>query len=254
MTRILYSDLHRILKGRTVKAGMALIFGYTLFLTLFLKLVLYSIDAKLTSDDVLTAFPESAPFFIAASVLYIFLGDFSNGTIRNKIMCGVQKKTVAASAIILGSLVSVFFVIFSQVSGMLLAKVFTDGYETMTATEIGEFCLRNIIASSAAGSFITMILMVLGGTKLAYVAGLVITFFFRIATAEVLDKLYPESGTCLLEGTKLKLYTLYDQYCPYAHFTGLNYHDLTKCLIGCIILTAISLLTGMIVYEKREFK
>ncbi|MBP8967918.1 MAG: hypothetical protein KBG42_01395 [Lachnospiraceae bacterium] len=254
MTRILYSDLHRILKGRAIKAGMAMIFGYTLILTLFLKVVLYSIDATLTSDDVLTSFPTASPFFIAASVLYLFLGDFSDGTIRNKIMCGVQKKTVAASAIILGSLTSVFFIIFSQVSGLLLAGIFADGYVTMTTSEIGEFCIRNIMASAAAGSFMTMILMAFGGTKLSYVAGLVITFFFRVATAEVLDKLYPENGACLLEGTKLKLYMLYDRYCPYAFFTGINYHDLTKCLIGCIILTVFSLLAGMIVYEKREFK
>ena len=124
----------------------------------------------------------------------------------------------------------------------------------MTAVEIANFSLRNIIAAFAAGCFMAMILMVLGGTKIAYVAGLVVTFLFRVATGEVADKLYPETGYCLLTGTKLQVYTLYDRYRPYAFFTGVNYHDLGKCLIGCIILSLISLAIGMIVYEKREFK
>ncbi len=254
MTNILYSDIHKIIKGKVLKAGFALIFGYTFFLALVLKVILISVNADLTSDDVLTAFPTSAPLFIAASILFLFLGDFSDGTIRNKIMCGVQKKTVAASAIILGAIISVVFTVFSQISGLVIAKIFTSGYETMTVAEIGDFCLRNILAAAAAGSLMAMILMVLGGTKIAYVAGLVITFLFRVATGEVADKLYPETGYTLLTGTKLQLYTLYDRYCPYAYFTGVNYHDLGKCLIGSAGLITFSLIVGMIVYEKREFK
>ncbi len=254
MTNILYSDLHRILKGKVFSLGLALIFGYTFFLTVVLKIVLVSVNADLSSDDVLTSFPTSAPFFIAASILFLFIGDFNDGTIRNKIMCGVKKKTVAASAIVLGGIISSVFVIFSQISGLVVAKIFTNGYESMTAAEIANFSLRNIIAAFAAGCFMAMFLMILGGTKIAYVAGLVVTFLFRVATAEVADKLYPETGYTLLTGTKLQLYTLYDRYCPYAYFTGVNYHDLGKCLIGSAGLITFSLIVGMIVYEKREFK
>ncbi len=254
MINIFYSDLHRILKGRMFVSGLALIFGYTFVLSLVLKVILMSIGADLSSDDVLTSFTTSAPFFIAASILFLFIGDFNDGTIRNKIMCGAPKRSVAASAITLGGIISAVFVIFSQISGIAIAKIMTDGYEGMTAYDIADFCLRNIIAAVAAGCFMAMILMVLGGTKIAYVAGLVVTFLFRVATSEVADKLYPETGYTLLTGTKLKIYTLYDRYCPYSFFTGVNYHDLGKCLIGCTILTLISLAVGMIVYEKREFK
>ena len=254
MINLLYSDLHRVLKGKVFSLGLALIFGYTFFVSLVLKLILMTIDANLTSDDVLTSFTTSAPFFIAASILFLFIGDFNDGTIRNKIMCGAPKRSVAASAIALGGMISAVFVIFSQISGIAIAKILTDGYEAMTAADIADFCLRNLIAAAAAGCFMTMILMILGGTKIAYVAGLVVTFLFRVATAQVADKLYPETGYTLLTGTKLQIYTLYDRYCPYSFFTGVNYHDLGKCLIGCIILILFSFAVGMIVYEKREFK
>ena len=102
--------------------------------------------------------------------------------------------------------------------------------------------------------FSTSLIMIMGGKNISYVIGLGIAFVFRIIDMEVLDKLYPDYGICQLTGTKLKLYTFYDKYVPYAHCSGTPRWEMSSCVIGSVALIVISLIIGMIAFEKKEIK
>ena len=254
MLNMIYSDLHRIIKSRGLITGVATVAGYNLFFAIILKAVLLFIDSDLSSDDVVTAFSGAAPFVIAATVLYVFIGAFNDGTIRNRLLSGSGRKNVAASMIITGSMLSGILSIVSTVSALIIAVIFTKGFSSMTAADVAEYSLISAMACMAAGAFCSMLIVIFGGNKAASYSGLALTFIFKLISTEVADKLYPETGISLLKGTKLLVYNFYDRYFTYAHFSSMVRHPFSSYVIGNAALIAVSLIAGVLIFSKKEIK
>ena len=87
---------------------------------------------------------------------------------------------------------------------------------------------------------------------MSYFAGFVVAFFLTILKMQVTNDLYPMNGNCILTGTKLALYTAYDRFSPFMHFEGYPRWDLLSYTIGSVVLIALSIGIGLIIFNRKE--
>ncbi len=255
MLRILYSDLHKIINSRGLKFSLWFCLIYPVVQALVLYLVVHTyMGDELAGEDTLFSYASIGALLVSAAVLYLTVSDFSDGTIKNKVINGAKRSDIFCSAVCGGMFAGVLTSVFCAAGELLAGFIFTKGFETLTKADVAKYILALTLASAAVGAFATMLVMIFGGSFFAYIPGLVIAFFFRVISMRVADKLYPENGVTTLTGTRLKVYTLYDRYFPYAHFTNYLRWDLLSYVIGAAILIAISFILGVIIFNRKEFK
>jgi len=254
MLKILYSDMRNLIMSRVFRFGILAVAFYNLFTAVVFKIIFRYMGGELYGDNILGTFASYAPFVVAALVLFVFMGNFTDGIIRNKFISGASRRDIICSALLTGGMGGVLITAIAEISAFILTLFFTPGFYGLTASDIADYCLVMMIASCALGIFMTMILMVLGGTKTAYVAGLAVTFIFKLMTAEVADKLYPESGVSLLTGVRLAMYRFYDRYVVFSYFSEMLRHDFKDYVIGALGLMIISFIAGTVLFEIKEIK
>ncbi|MBR3575252.1 MAG: hypothetical protein IKN97_08825 [Lachnospiraceae bacterium] len=254
MLKILYSDMRNLLSGRAFRYTALAVAFYNLLAAIVFKIIFRYMGGELYADELLGIFASLAPFVVTALTLFVFIGNFNDGIIRNKFLSGASRRDIICSALIAGGMGGILITVVSQISAFLWALFFTPGFYGLAADDVADYCLVMILASCALGVFTTMILMILGGTKIAYVAGLAVTFAFKLMTAEVADKLYPESGVSLLTGIKLAAYEFYDRYVVFSYFSEMLRHDFMDYVLGAAGLVVISFIIGSVVFEIKEIK
>ena len=256
MLRIFYADLRNALhnKGFRIACFTPLFYsgGITILLWVILKVFLK--DGGLTAEDVLDNYNGLAAFLITAATMMVFSGDFSNGIIRNKLISGAKRKDVAMSCILCGALMGVLLCAVYVVVSVLFVTIFTEGLQMLTIAEAADSCLVFTLASMSVGAFSAMLVLVSGGSKISYAIGLVIAFVFKLLNLEVCEKLYPEKGLCALQGAKLMLYRGFDRFVPYSHFSLYTRWQFADYLIGSVVLIVLSLVIGILLFQKKEIK
>lgn len=255
MLRTFYSDFRNYLKSTGFKIGVIVIFGYVTFFSAVMAL-LYRIALHdiVPAEDVLCSYCDMAAFLITGSTLLMFATDYSNGTIRNKILSGAKRSEIYLSAIFTGILISLIYSAIAIVFELGFALVLSNGLAILTVSEEAGICLQYMISSMAIGAFSTMLVMVLGGLRISYFAGLVFAFVCNIISSEVADKLYPQEGPVMITGARLFLYTAYDRFMPYAHFQQFQRWPFSSYVIGSAVMIAISILVGLIIFERKEIR
>ena len=255
MLRILYSDIYKTVNSKGLKISLWFCLIYPVIQALILYLVVHNyIGGELTGEETLFSYSSIGALLVTAAVLYLTIPDFADGTIKNKIINGVKRSDIFFSSVLSGMFAGVLTSIFCAAGELIAAKLFTKGFYVLTAADVAEYFMALTLASAAVGAFAAMLVMIFGGSFFAYIPGLVIAFFFRVISMRVADKLYPESGVTTLTGTKLKIYTLYDRYFSYAHFTDYLRWDFLSYVIGAAILITISFILGVIIFNRKEFK
>lgn len=256
MLRIFYADLRSMIRNKgflSCIGGMVMyVAGFTVLLTIILKGFMGG--GMLVAEEIMGTYSDVAVLFIAATVLMAFNIDYSDGIIRNKMICGVKRSGIAVSVVSCGCIAGVALCITSVVSSCIMSLFFSTGLSTLTVTEAVDSILVLTLASMAVGAFSTFLMVLFGGTKGTYVSGLLIAFIFKLIGMEVAEKLYPEQGECLLTGTKLMLYRFYDRFVPYAHFSFYRRWAFTDYLIGSIACIIISYVLSVLVMNKKEIK
>ena len=138
------------------------------------------------------------------------------------------------------------------VSSMAVLPMFTEGFMNYTIPEIEDYWLLITLSCMSVGAFSTALIMIFGGSKISYVAGLAIAFVMKVLDTYVLDKLYPEKGNCTLTGAKLFLFKFIDRFIPYSYFSMEPHWDTLSYLVGCLGLILISTAVGLFVFDKKE--
>ena len=237
MLRILYSDLRFLLKNLGFKLTIAAAMLYVLGFVVILKIIMY--------------FVNDGSFITTISVI-LFSADFTNGTIRNKLISGLKKSEIFVSSVISGMVASVIMTVIVTLFEALLSIIFSEGFMTYNLAELSDNLLMLMITAASVGAFMTMIVLVFGGKKMSYFAGFVVAFFLTILKMQVTNDLYPMNGNCILTGTKLALYTAYDRFSPFMHFEGYPRWDLLSYTIGSVVLIALSIGIGLIIFNRKE--
>ena len=254
MFRILYSDLRKILKSAALKIGIAAIAGYLFVNVLTIKIVGLYMHIGIYTDDFISCFPEIAIFLITASTLLITVGDFSDGCMRNKIISGISRTDIAMSALIGGMFQGFLYSFAACIFTFLLGAIFGKGLNNYTVGEYADFWIINTMTCMAIGAFSTILIIILGGKKISYVIGLAFAFVMKVFTMDVLDKLFPESGHCSLSGAKLAIYSFFEKYVPYIYQSVRPHYSYLTYFIGCGGLVLISVILGIIVFNKKEIQ
>jgi hypothetical protein len=166
----------------------------------------------------------------------------------------VKRTDAFLSAVCGGMLQGALYTVFACLMSLPLVKVCTTGFVDYSIPEVADYWLIIIMTCMAIGAFSTSLVMIFGGSKIAYVIGLIIAFVMRVLSAQILDKLYPEKGFCTLTGTKLAVYSFIDKYVPYSYLTVRPHYNMSCYVIGCSGMIIISVIIGLLVFNKKELK
>lgn len=255
MFRNLYADTRKIFYSRGFYVGIIAILVYQIFSSLIIwALTVFLIEGQLSSDEIAFSYPQIAAFVVTVSTLLVIQGDFEDGCIRNKLISGVRRTDAFLSAIISGMLQGVLLSFVAFISSMMILPILSEGFMNYTVSEIADYWLIITLSCMAIGAFSTTLIMIFGGSKLSYVAGLAIAFVLKTLDAHVLDKLYPEKGNCMLTGAKLELYKFIDRFIPYSYFSIEPHWDSISYLAGCTGLILLSVITGLLVFNQKEIR
>ena len=115
-----------------------------------------------------------------------------------------------------------------------------NGYYTIAAVSLAVFdtALMYILAGNGAALFVSSILAVA----------------MKFVGMMVLEDLFPESGEVVISGTRLQLFTFLDKYVPYMHLFGFPRYNWDAYVIGGSVLTVISVIVGILIFEKKDLK
>ena len=252
MLRILYSDIRKTMLSRAFQICVMTNVFYHLLLVITLKVVsMVFFHTNIASDDVGFCFTSIGIFLVTASTL-ITAGEFTDGTMRNKLISGANRSEVFFSGMITGMYQGFVHAAVAFVTAMLMGLFFTTGFEGYTIPEVADFWLLITFSCMTIGGFSTAVILALGGRKISYVVGLSIAFGMKIFILYVQDKLYPESGNCHLTGAKLTLFRFTDRFIPYSYLAMRPHWDCVSYFLGCGGLILISALIGVAVFQKKE--
>lgn len=254
MFRNLYADIRSILLSRAFRTALSVIVTGQIFYLAMMKGLCYLTDLSLTADDIAYLYPSMASFLVTAATLFIIDREFSNGCIRNKLISGVKRTDAFLSAVLCAMLQGVIYTMFACVISVIISKLFTLGFLNNSTSEIADLWLITTMACMAIGVFSASVVMMLGGNKASYVVGLLIAFVMKVWDTRIIDKLYPTKGHCTLTGVRLEVYRFVDRYIPYSYLMQEQHYDMGSYIIGCSAMIIISVVVGLIVFNKRELK
>ena len=254
MFRNLYADVRSILLSRVFGLAMIFILVGQILNLIVAKVIYYVIDANVAAESIAYVYSSLAAFLVTAATLFITDREFSNGCIRNKLISGVKRSDAFLSAVCGGVLQAVIYTMFACVVSLVLSKLFTLGFMINTTSEIANRWLVTTMACVAIGVFSTSIVMMFGGNKASYVVGLFIAFAIKVWDTRILDKLYPDKGRCTLKGAELVIDRFIDRYVPYSYLVEEPHYDMGSYIIGCSAMIIVSIVIGLIVFNKRDLK
>ena len=253
MFRNLYADTRNILFSRGLRIALIVITVTQLFYLIAIGLIeKVLVNMQLVAEDVAFSFTTIAAFLVTASTLLITEREFSDGCIRNKLISGVKRSDAFLSAVAGGMLQGVLYAAAACVLSTVTSLLFTAGFESFTVTEIVDYWIMIAVSCVAIGGFSTALIMIFGGNKVSYIIGLALAFVLRVWDTFILDKLFPESGVCTLTGTKLEVYKFVDRFVPYSFMNMEPHYDLWSYFAGGAGLLLISVVIGLIVFERKE--
>ncbi len=255
MFRNLYADTRSILLSRAFRLALRAIAIYQVLYFILMKcLYVFVVGTALDADDISFVFTGIAAFLVTAATLFITDREFSNGCIRNKLISGVKRTDAFLSAVCGGMLQGALYTIFACLISGIFTKLFTVGYIAYSVPEVADYWLITIMTCMAIGAFSTALVMMFGGNKICYVIGLLLAFVMKVWDTFILDKLYPEKGSCTLTGAKLAVYSFVDKYIPYSYLMTRPHYGMSCYVIGCFSMVIISVVIGLIVFNRREIK
>ncbi len=255
MFRNLYADTRKIFFSRGFYAVVLIIFFYQLFASLFdWALTVFLTKGQVASDEIAFMYHSIAAFVVTVSTLLITQRDFEDGCIRNNLISGIKRSDAFISAIVCGMLQGVLLTLVAFVSSMMVLPVLSKGFMDYSIPEVANYWLVITLASMSIGAFSTALIMMMGGKKISYVMGLAVAFLLNILDTNVLDKLYPDKGNCMLTGAKLELYKFIDRFIPYSYLSVEPHWDSASYIIGSTGLILISVVIGLLVFTKKEIR
>ncbi len=254
MLRILYSDLRRTLVNRLFIGCLGAGIAYQVGTAVLLKIIMwFAFKENVTGEDISFVYTSIGIFLVTVSTL-IIVSDFSEGTMRNKLISGAKRSDVFISTIITSAFMGMAQAATAFVTESILRLILGGELTSYTIPELADFWIILTLASVSIAVFSTSIIMMIGGKKIAYFVGLLLAFGFKVFSMDVIDKLYPESGNVTLKGFKLAFYTFYDRFVPYSYFSVRPHWDTGSYIIGCVGLMAISTVIGLLVFNKKELQ
>ena len=206
-----------------------------------------------TPEIIFSMVPTIMPVLIGVYVIISENREFSEGTIRNKLVSGSKRGDILTAAVLSQVMCMVaaatVFVLFSLASGRILFGDFG-----ITMNDIIALSVVYLLASAALTVFYTGIQFIIGNSRSVIVISLVIALANQTIAGELFRKLYPESGECSLSGIRFSMLSIYDRFIPFAYFTGPVRYDMWIYVVGAVLFSTMSFAVSSIIFERTDIR
>lgn len=211
--------------------------------TLNLNEVTYSLQGSKIMPELLKG-SNILLFFLIPIVLNIFISEFKFSTIKNTVSYKYKRTQIYFSKFILCSILC-FLLILSYVGiGLILNLAFNKMQGTI---EIQDFILTIKIILTQMPIYIGIVALML-----------LIGILFQSSTAVILITiLYPFLITIVAYALKIKDISSYEPVTcldKAAYFMSLTNREIIQLVVIGVIMIAFSLLFGLLIYNRRDFK
>lgn len=286
MSKLLRSNFARLWKSRVFWLGMLFSAGLSVFFILMRYIdieqhqeVYANLDESYKNADELIFMGGIIIIFAAAVFIGIFVGtEYSDGTLRNKLIIGHSRSSIYISNLIVCTTAGIIMHLTYIITTILLGNLLLED-STLTFKKILLLTLMGTAAMIAASSLLVMISMLIHSKSAGAVAILIatmvmffasMTIFQRLSTPEYndaysyIDKdtgkpvvVEKEKNTNYLTGTKRKVYEFLNDFIPTSQFYKSALLDSSKIDITLIydgIIILITTTAGIAVFRRKNLK
>ena len=255
MFKLLRADFRRLLRSKLFYQGTI---GYAFIYTALIPLIMFLIEVFTKGehqylDSELKDQAGTAGIAIAVFVTLFLNSEFAEGSVRNKLSTGARRAEIFLSSAVVSAFTAMCFQVLGFASIYMCGYIFGKGF-MLPFMEILQINVVYLLAAVSVAVFDTMLMYVFKGEQITYFLGTVIAVVMKFASAMVFEKLYPEEGVTALTGKKLEIYTFFDKYCHFAHLTGFPRFDWSAYIISAVVVIAVSIAAGIVVFERVDLK
>jgi ABC-type transport system involved in multi-copper enzyme maturation permease subunit len=204
-------------------------------------------------DTELSGQAGTAAIAIAILVTSFVVKEFSDGAIRNKISSGAKRSDIFLASVITMCIAAFIMQAISMASVIISGNAFTAGFQT-SFKDIVMINLCYLIAVLAITVFDTALMFIMSGNNVSLFAVTILAVIVKLASIMILEDLYPESGEVIISGSRLEVFTFIDKYVPFMHLLGFPRFNWDAYLIGGAVLTVVSIILGLVIFEKKDLK
>ncbi len=271
MTKLLKTDLVRLFKDKLFLITCIIATSLALFSPLLNILIFSGLDAE-ESLEMLGMMPTAKSFFFNSFlpgnnmglimpilIAIILCKDFSQGTVRNKIICGYSRSSIFLSMFISSSVVSSIIMVGQGLITLFFSLAFFDySKEAFTFSELGYFMLSLLfeiiiyVFVSAIISFLCVAMKNAGTSVVMYVA---INFLFAIiGSVTMIAVMFTEPDSA---GFKvLEFFNNTNIFTSTLIGSGVTYtaKEILYILLPSVGGGALAVLLGILIFNKKDLK
>lgn len=286
MTKLLYAEFSRLFHSLIFKAGILFSAGLSIFI-IFMRWLDVTQNPELYNNFPISYRNADGLIFVGGIylvfVLAIFIGEFigreySDGTIRNKLVCGHTRISIYLSKLIVCSAACLIFHLLYILVSLLMGSLLIDG-TTMTIEQLLLSTLAGSFAMIAITAMLLFISMMIPHKAAGSVCCLLLALLMMFGSLTICERLqckeyydaytYTDEDTGITisvdrqrnphypTGIRRELYEFLNEYLPFSQLYSIvtmeSEFDLNGIWIvyDCITILLISS-AGVIVFKKKD--
>lgn len=286
MSKLLRSNFARLWKSRIFWLGMLFATGLSALLVIVrsedikrYSEIYANQDASYRNADGLIFLGGLYLIFAAAVFIGVFVGtEYSDGTLRNKLIIGHSRSSIYISNLIVCTTAGIIMHLTYIITTILLGNLLLED-STLTFKKILLLTLMGTAAMIAASSLLVMISMLIHSKSAGAVAILIAAIVMFMATVTIADRLSApeyyegysyidedtgekidverEKNTHYPTGTKRKVYEFLNDFLPTSQLYKAASLDSSKPDIALIydgIILLITTTAGIAVFRRKNLK
>lgn len=286
MTKLLYAEFSRLFHSLIFKAGILFSAGLSIFI-IFMRWLDVTQNPELYNNFPVSYRNADGLIFVGGIylvfVLAIFIGEFigreySDGTIRNKLVCGHTRRSIYLSKLIVCSVACLIFHLLYILVSLLMGILLIDG-TTMTIEQLLQSTLAGSFAMIAITAMLLFISMMIPHKAAGSVCCLLLALLMMFGSLTICERLqckeyydaytYTDEDTGITisvdrqrnphypTGIRRELYEFLNEYLPFSQLYSIvtmesefNLNGI-RIVYDCITILLISS-AGVIVFKKKD--
>ncbi len=271
MTKLIKTDLKRIFKDKLFLVT-CIIAAVLAILSPLLNVLIFSALDAVDSLEMLGMMPTAKSFFFQSFlpgnnmglimpilIAIILCKDFSQGTVRNKIICGHSRSSIFLSMFISGSVVSSIIMLGQGFITLFFSLIFFDySAEAFTFSELGYFLLSilfEILIYVFISAIISFLCVSMKNAGLAVVMYVAVNFLFAIVgSVTMIAGAFTEADT--LGYKVLEFLNNANVFTSTLIGSGVSYSakDILYILTPSVGGSVLAALLGILIFSKKDIK
>lgn len=253
MNNLLHANFARLWKNKLFGSGTVFMFGFGLFEIISNYNTSIKMGEQLYLSDVLFAYAFIAGIISAIFICFFTGTDYSDGTIRNKLIIGHSRSSVYFTNLITNVL-AVTFMCFAYVIAVLLIGTVIIGSLDMETGQALKIFFSSFLLITAYCSIYTGLSMLCHNKATAVAIGTVASFLFLFSEAYIGSMLnFPGYWT----GTKRIVLECIFNYLPSGQsyqYMSLQFDHSGLKMLCLAVISILSAFVGVMFFQKKDIR